>query len=207
MTLSAHARLQTSFGAAAAFSVRWSKPEAMPALEQNRSIAPWIALGRFDQRLDLRFIGGVAVEGPAADRRRHLFRDGRSYIRDDDLRRAGALECMAHRLADAAAAAGDDHDFTGDLHGIHAPGIIRQAQCFGSSGRFVSQLCEVSHPANFGGPGKSTTSDEIKGLRKVRVKTDPLNAKDDLPSTRTAPCLHRRIVFGEDLQHASACGH
>ena len=33
--------LHTSFGAAAAFSVRGSKPEAMPALEQNRSIGPW----------------------------------------------------------------------------------------------------------------------------------------------------------------------
>jgi hypothetical protein len=66
---------------------------------------------------DILLLADIAFEGGPADRRGDLSRAVGIDIGDDDLGRACAMEHLAHRLADAVAATGDNHDFASHLHG------------------------------------------------------------------------------------------
>jgi len=67
--------------------------------------------------MDVLLLSGIAFEGRATDRRGDDARAIGIDIGDNNLGGAGAMEGLAHRLPDAVAATGDNHDFAGHLHG------------------------------------------------------------------------------------------
>ena len=90
-----------------------------------------LALGVVDHALDVGFLGDVALVGRATDR----FGDDRCIgdidIGDDDFLRALAMEAIAQRLSDALGTAGDDNDFSRNLHGAsqcvsRKAGVVRR---------------------------------------------------------------------------------
>jgi len=76
-----------------------------------------LMLGLLDDVKDILLLSDIAFEGGPADRRGDGSRAIGIDIGDDDRGRACAMERLAHRLADAVAATGDNHDFAGHLHG------------------------------------------------------------------------------------------
>ena len=76
-----------------------------------------LLLGRLDDVKDILLLSDIAFEGGPADRRGDGSRAVGIDIGDDNLGSAGAMEGLAHRLPDAVAATGDNHDFAGHLHG------------------------------------------------------------------------------------------
>ena len=76
-----------------------------------------LTLGLLDDVKDVLFLADIAFEGGPADRGGDGARAVGIDIGDDDLGGAGAMKGLAHRLADAVAATGDNHDFAGHLHG------------------------------------------------------------------------------------------
>ena len=94
-----------------------SKPPPMPALEQNSAIGPNWLLGLLDDVGDVLFLADVAFEGRAVDGAGHRARRIGIDVGDHDPGGAGAVERLAHGAADAVAAARDDHDLAGHLHG------------------------------------------------------------------------------------------
>src|SRR6185295_2477358 len=75
-----------------------------------------LLLGLLDNVKDILFLADIAFEGRPADRGGDSPRAVGIDIGDDDPGGAGAMEGLAHRLADAVAATGDNHDFAGYLH-------------------------------------------------------------------------------------------
>ena len=76
-----------------------------------------LALGLLDDVKDILLLSDIALEGRPTDRGGDGPRAIGIDIGDDDLGGACAMEGLAHRLPDAVAATGDNHDFAGHLHG------------------------------------------------------------------------------------------
>ena len=74
-------------------------------------------LGLLDDVKDILLLSDIAFEGRPTDRRGDGSRAIGIDIGDDDLGGACAMKGLAHRLADAVAATGDNHDFARYLHG------------------------------------------------------------------------------------------
>ena len=81
-------------------------------------------LGLLDDVKDILLLSDIAFEGRPTDRRGDGARAIGIDIGDNDLGCACAMKGLAHRLADAVAATGDNHDFAGHLHGRLSPVIV-----------------------------------------------------------------------------------